>query len=141
VLFWLYFILSVWPHITPAYSGLRIAAPVTSLWITFAPLLMQQGESGLEHLVQAFNDDGPDAGWNYDDIQRAIDAAARAYYWITLPLAGIAGAAILAAYPTLANAIPLNTYSEAGGVFDLLITGFTSASGLWGIYTAPDLRR
>lgn len=136
VFFWLYFSFSIWPRITPAYSGLRIAAPVTSLWITFAPLLMQQGEFNLERLIQAFNDDGPDTGWPRDDIQRAIDTAARVYYWITLPLAAVAGATILAAYPTLAGAIPLNSYSRAGGVFDLAVTGFTSASGLWGVYTA-----
>lgn len=136
VLFWVYFSLSVWPHISPAYSGLRIAAPITSLWITFAPLLMQQGEFSLERLIGAFNDDGPDAGWNYDDIQRAIDTTSRAYYWITLPLATLAASAILAAYPALSAAIPLNTYSEVGGVFDLLFIGFVSASGVWGICVA-----
>lgn len=134
--FWIYFGLSVWPHISPAYSGLRIAAPITSLWITFAPLLMQQGEFSLDRLISAFNDDGSDAGWDYDDIQRAIDTASRAYYWITLPLAALAASAILAAYPALSAAIPLNVYSEAGGVFDLLVTGFVSASGVWGICVA-----
>jgi hypothetical protein len=141
VFFWIYFSLSVWPHISHAYSGLRIAAPFTSLWITFAPLLMQQGEFNLERLIKAFNDDGPAAGWNHDDIQQAIDTGSRAYYWITVPLAVMAAGAILAAYPALSSAIPLNTYSEAGGVFDLLITGFTSASGIWGIYTALSVIR
>lgn len=134
--FWIYFTGSVWPHITPAYSGLRIAAPITSLWITAGPLLMQQGEFGLERLISAFNRDGPDSGWNFHDIQHAIDKAARAYYWMTIPLGGLAAAAILAAYPTLAQAIPLNPYSRAGGIFDLLITGFVSASGTWAVYLA-----
>jgi hypothetical protein len=134
--FWIYFTASVWPRITPAYSGLRIAAPITSLWITFGPLLMQQGEFGLERLVSALNRDGPDSGWNFDDIQHAIDKAARAYYWVTIPLAVLAAAAILAAYPTLAQAIPLDPYSRAGGVFDLLVTGFVSASGIWAVYLA-----
>jgi hypothetical protein len=43
VFFWIYFSLSVWPHISKPYSGLRLAAPITSLWITFGPVLMQQG--------------------------------------------------------------------------------------------------
>jgi hypothetical protein len=136
VFFWIYFSLSAWPHISPGYSGLRIAAPITSLWITFGPLLMQQGEFALERLIKAFNDDGPDAGWNYGDIQHAIDAAGRVYYWAALPLAGMAAGAILAAYPTLSSAIPLNTYSRAGGAFDLLVTGFTAGSGIWAACTA-----
>jgi hypothetical protein len=141
VLFWVYFTVSVWPRITPAYSGLRIAAPISSLWITFGPLLMQQGEFSLERLIAALNRDGPGAGWNFGDIQHALDKAARLYWWITIPLAILAAAAILAAYPSLAAAIPLNAYSRAGGVFDLLITGFVSASGIWAIYTALSVIR
>jgi hypothetical protein len=136
VLFWVYFGLSVWPHISPAYSGLRIAAPITSLWITFGPLLMQQGEFALERLIKAFNDDGPDAGWNFNDIQQALDTGDRFYYWITVPLAVMAAGAILAAYPALSSAIPLNNYSRAGGAFDLLVTGFTAGSGIWAACTA-----
>ena len=135
-IFWIYFSASVWPHMSSAYSGLRIAAPITSLWITFGPLLMQQGEFALERLIQALNDDGPDAGWNFNDIQRAIDTAGRLYYWITVPLTILAAGAILAAYPALSAAIPLDTYSRAGGVFDLLVTGFAAGSGIWATSTA-----
>lgn len=95
---------------------------------------MQQGELGLERLLSAFNRDGPASGWNFDDIQRALDKAARAYYWTTIPLAALTAGAILTAYPTLAQAIPLNTYSKTGGVFDLVVTGFVSASGIWAVY-------
>jgi hypothetical protein len=136
IFFWIYFSLSVWPHISPAYSGLRVAAPITSLWITFGPLLMQQGEFTLERLIQALNDDGPDAGWNFTDIQRTISTAGRVYYWVTVPLAIMAAGAILAAYPALSAAIPLNSYSRPGGTFDLLITGFTAGSGIWAACTA-----
>jgi hypothetical protein len=132
--FWIYFTASVWPRITSAYSGLRIAAPITSLWITVGPLLMQQGELSLERLIAALNHDGSDGGWNFDDIQGAIDKAARAYYWVVIPLAVLASSAVLVAYPTLAQAVPLNPYSRAGGIFDFLVSGFVSASGIWAVY-------
>lgn len=131
---WLYFTLSVWPHLTPAYSGLRIAIPITYVWVAFGPLFMQQGEFSLERLITALNRDGPRAGWNFDAIQHAIDKAARGYYWISIPLALITAAAFLAAYPTLSAAIPLNPYTEAGGIFVLLVTGFVAASGIWAVY-------
>jgi hypothetical protein len=132
--FWLYFTVSVWPRITPVYEGLRIAGPVTSLWITFGPFLMRLGQFRLQRLISALNADGPEVGWDLNGIQRALDRARRSYYWVTLPLAVICGLAIGLAYPTLHAAIPLNPWSELGGIFDLLVTGFVSASGLWSIY-------
>jgi hypothetical protein len=141
VLFWIYFTVSVWPHLTAAYAGLRVAGPITSLWITFGPLLMQQGEFQLEHLVRELNADGPDAGWDFTGIQHALNRAGRMYSWITIPLTLVSGLAIGLAYPTLRAAIPLSRWSELGGIFDLLITGLTSASGIWAMYAAVSITR
>jgi hypothetical protein len=139
--FWVYYVFSLYPHISPVYAGLRVAAPITSLWITFGALLMQQGDFNLEKLIRAFNSDGPQAGWDFGDIQRSIGRARRIYYWVAVPLAIIPAVAIGFAYRTLSSAIPLNLYSEAGGIFDLLMTGFISASGIWGVYTALSVVR
>jgi hypothetical protein len=141
VFFWVYYIVSLYSHISPAYSGLRVAAPISSLWLIAGPLLIQQGEFNLGNLIAAFNDDGPQAGWNLADIQQAIGKGERAYYWVTVPLAVIPAVTIGLAYPTLSSAIPLDTYSKVGGIFDLLVTGYVSASGLWGVYMALSVVR
>jgi hypothetical protein len=72
---------------------------------------MQQGEFTLERLLKAFNQDGPGAGWNCSDIQRAIGTASRACCWTAIPLAVVAAGAILAACPP---AVLLRGIRDAG---------------------------
>lgn len=139
--FWIYFIFYVRPNIPHGYESLHWALPVSSLWITFAPPLMQQGEFNLERLIRAFNKDGPGAGWNFGDIQKAISTSDRAYYWFTVPMALGSALAIWLAYPTLSSVIPLNSFTKATGVFDLLAIGFVSGSGLWGVLMAVSIVR
>jgi hypothetical protein len=141
VFWWTYLLLAVWNHLPQRYIDLRVAMPISSLWVTFGPLLMQQGEFSLERLISAFNKDGPSAGWNFNDIQRSINSSDRAFYWFAWPVAIISGAAILTAYPALSTVIPLDPYTRFTGVFDLFVLGFVSGAGAWGVLMAISIVR
>lgn len=134
-LFWTWFLTDLHGAIPDSYSGLRLGAPLASLWITFGPLLMQQGEFNLERLLRTIRDDEPLECWDTGVIQRSIDRADRAYYWVVVP-SGLAAALSL---PLALNGMPPfvtesldQPWQPVAGMVVLLQVGFTSASGIWG---------
>lgn len=116
--------------------------PISSLWITFGPILMQQGEFNLERLLGAFNKVGEQDGWKFSDIQSPVDRADRIYYWVTIPMGVGAALALLVAFPDLSSIIALHSVPERiAGIFVVADIGFVSASGLWGVYMAISVVR
>lgn len=140
--FWVWFFAAVLPHIPAKFHGLVYAMPISSLWITFGPLLMQQGEFNLERLLSAFNKAGEQEGWKFSDIQSGIDRADRIYYWVTIPLGIGAAAALFFAFHALAPIIALHSVPErVVGLFVVADIGFVSASGIWGVFMAISVVR
>lgn len=131
--FWAWFLLQGRLDISDGYGSLVIAMPITSLWITLGPLLMQQGEFGLEKLISAFN--GPDVSdhWDTEAIQRTLKRFDRCYYWTTLPIAGAAVASVLIGGETIASIVRIDGFAAVlAGIIVIFSVGFTSASGIWG---------
>jgi disulfide bond formation protein DsbB len=137
LLFWAWYMLAVRHNIRSDYHYLSYTMPVSSLWIAFGPMLVQQWEFNLERLIATFNATGETDGWNLKDIQRSIDRADRTYYWFTLPLALAASLALLLAFPALASIITIRGFlAKLAGILVILAVGFTSASGIWGAVKA-----
>ena len=131
--FWVWFLLAVLPHIPNKFAGAKYAMPISSLWITFGPLLMQQGEFNLEKLLRALDKAGEQEGWKFADIQSAVNRADRIYYWFTVPMGIGAAAALFLAFPPLAPIIALHTPQESLSACLLWQSiGWVSASGIWG---------
>lgn len=140
--FWIWFFVAVLPHIPHKYHGLSYAMPISSLWITFGPILMQQGEFNLERLLKAFNKAGETEGWKFSNIQSGIDRADRIYYWVTIPLGLGAALSLFFAFHALAPIIALHSvWERLVGIFVVFDIGFVSASGIWGVFMAISVVR
>jgi hypothetical protein len=97
-------------------------------------MLMQQGELNLERLIAAFNRDGSSVGWNLADIQSALRRADRVFYVLTIPVGIAATIALWYAFPSLSPIIAVQTsFNKFCGLVTVLIVGFVSGSGIWGI--------
>lgn len=140
--FWFWFITDVLGHIPRRYSGVAFALPLSSLWITFGPILMQQGEFNLERLLCVFNSAGEKDGWSFSDIQSGIARAGRIYYWFTIPMGVGASLALALAFRPLTPIIALQTpLARLSGLLVLFAVGFVSASGILGVFMALSVVR
>jgi hypothetical protein len=88
--FWGWYLLKGRHGIRHDFHNLSFAMPVTSLWITFGPMLMQHGEFGLQKLVTSLNATASGGRWDLGAIQKAVDRADDLFYWITLPITAAA---------------------------------------------------
>ncbi|WP_327358009.1 hypothetical protein [Streptomyces sp. NBC_01304] len=136
-LFWFWFLTDVRHEIPEKLSDLHIAMPLAALWITLAPLLMQQSEYMERDIIEAFNREGPINGWAMADIQRKLHSADRLYYKLVTPLAISAPVALALSLPSLRSVISVDsTWKYVAGVVVIFQVGFTSATGLWGVIKA-----
>lgn len=142
VIFWAWFLLQGRHGIHDGYENLVFAMPISSLWITLGPILMQRGEFELEKLISALNEPEIDEEWDMQAIQRAILRADRIYYWITLPLAFAAVASVWWGAPAISSIVKINgVAAQLGGIIVICSVGFASASGMWGCYKALSIVR
>jgi hypothetical protein len=133
VAFWAWFLVQGRHGIRHGYHHLVFAMPVTSLWITLGPMLMQHGEFGLEKLVGALNAPAVSGHLGVRAIQRAIDRADRCYYWLTLPFAFAAVAAVWLGHATISSIVQIRgPVAQAAGIVVISSVGFATASGMWG---------
>jgi hypothetical protein len=140
--FWSWYLLQGRHGIHHDFHNLSFAMPVTSLWITFGPLLMQHGEFGLEKLVMSLNATASAGRWNLGAIQKAIDRADRLFYWITVPITAAAVASVWLGRATIASAVNITGWpAQIGGMVVILAVGFTTAAGMWGCFKALTITR
>lgn len=142
IVFWAWFLLQGQHDIRNGYHELIFAMPITALWITSGPLLMQRGEFGLERLLAALNETAAVGHWNLEAVQRAVDRADRYYYWTTLPITVMAVASVWLGSGTIASIVDISGIgARLGGIVVISSVGFATASGMWGCYKAVSIIR
>lgn len=115
------------------YQALKIAVPLSGIFVTFAPLVFQQGEFIYEKLLRAIADDDEAAGWDTAAIQQAIDRADRVYHWLTVPLAILVGGSVGYVMYQIRDIAPVGAPAGlVGEVLVLACLGHVTATGIWG---------
>jgi hypothetical protein len=142
VLFWVWYILEARHGIQADYSDLAFSMPVSSLWITFGPVFMQQWEYNVRRLVRALVATQEAGGWPLADLNEAIRRVDRRCYPMSVSFAFAASIALWVAYPNLAKIITIRGFVAAlGGVIVIFCVGFTSACGVWAAYKSLTIVR
>jgi hypothetical protein len=135
VIFWIWFLAAARHSMSHAYRGLEWAMPVSALWITFGPLLMQQWEYNLEHLSSVLAAADRAERWNLAAMRKAADRADRGYLRFVIPMTIAAPVALWWAYPSYQADLSIrSTLAKAGGLAAILFVGFVNANGMWGAY-------
>lgn len=142
VVFWTWYLLKGRHGIRHDFHNLSFAMPVTSLWITFGPILMQHGEFGVQKLVTSLNATASGGRWDLGTIQKAVDRADGLFYWITVPITTAAVASVWLGRSTIASAVDITGWpAQLGGMVVILAVGFTTAAGMWGCFKALTMTR
>lgn len=142
VVFWSWYLLEGRHGIRHDFHNLSFAMPVTSLWITLGPMLMQHGEFGLQKLVTSLNATASGGRWDLGAIQKAVDRADRLFYWITVPITAAAVASVWLGRATIGSAVDITgSPAQLGGMVVILAVGFTTAAGMWGCFKALTIAR
>lgn len=132
-LFWTWYASGGNDHIPADYDLLRVAVPLSGLFIFIGPLAFQQGEFVYERLLHSISEDGSEGGWDLASIQRKIDQLDRIYYHIAVPLAIAAAAAIGYVFYEIRDIAPVtSTSAKAGALVVLALIGFITATAVWG---------
>lgn len=135
IVFWVWFLAAARHSMSHAYRGLELAMPLSALWITFGPLLMQQWEYNVERLSRVLAATGDDDHWDLAAMRRAAQRADRGYLPFVLPMTIAAPIALWLAYPAYQADLSIHgTASKAGGLAVILCVGFVNANGMWGAY-------
>jgi hypothetical protein len=142
IVFWAWFLTAARHSMSHAYHGLEIAMPVSALWITFGPLLMQQWEYNVEHLSRVLISCRTTDMWNLPAMRHAAERADRGYLPFVLPMTIAAPVALWLAYPSYQADLSIRgPVSKAGGLAVILFVGFVNANGMWGAYKSVQLVR
>jgi hypothetical protein len=133
VLFWTWYANGGGDHIPADYRLLRVAAPLSGLFVLIGPLGFQQGEFVYERLLRSISEDGTEGGWDLFSVQQQIDRLDRIYYRVTVPLAIAAATAIGYVFNEIRDIAPLNsTFAKVGAVVVLAFVAFVTATAIWG---------
>jgi hypothetical protein len=133
VLYWTWLGTDGLHGIPEAYASMRWAAPLSGLFITVGPLLMQQGEFIYEDLLASLAKIGADAQWGQRFVQAQINRLDAIYYPFVIVLGTAMGAAIGYVFFSIGKIAPLTSPAErAGLVIVLMFVGPTAATGVWG---------
>lgn len=144
IVFWVWFLAAVRPSVAAshAYHALQYAMPVSALWITFGPLLMQQWEYNLEHLSRVLTASRTEDGWDLPAMNRAAARADRGYLPFVAPMTIAAPVALYLAYPAYQADLSIRgTASKAAGLVVIAFVGFVNANGIWGAYKTIQIVR
>lgn len=137
VLFWWWYGTTVVDHLAARPSTLQWAVPTAALWITLAPLLMQQGEFTLEKLLAGFSRYGAQAGWDLNAMQRRLDTWDAAYYYVVPPVGLAPMVALGLSFEPLGVLLPVHsTGQRIAGLVVIGTVGVCSVSGIWGVTKA-----
>lgn len=133
VLFWTWYASGGGDHIPADYRLLRIAAPLSGLFVLIGPLAFQQGEFVYERLLRSISEDGAEGGWDLFSVQQEIDQLDRIYYRVTVPLAVAVATTIGYVFNEIRDIAPLtSTFAKVGAVVVLAFVGFVTATAIWG---------
>jgi hypothetical protein len=133
VLYWSWYLGPGNDNIPADYQALEIAAPLSGILITFAPLVFQQGEFIYEKMLGAIAADDEAAGWDIAAIQRAIDRVDGVYHRLTLPLAALVGGSVGYVMYQIRDIAPIGAPAGlAGEAVVLACLGHVTATGIWG---------
>jgi len=142
IVFWAWFLAAARHSMSHAYRGLELAMPVSALWITFGPLLMQQWEFNLERLSRVLIASRTADLWDLTAMRRAAERADRGYLPFVLPMTIAAPIALWLAYPSYQADLSIRgPISKAGGLAVILFVGFVNANGMWGAYKSVQVVR
>lgn len=140
--FWVWYLAEGEHGIRPGYHKLIAAMPITSLWITLGPLMMHFGERSLTRLLGALNHTAEGSTWDLAPLQRTIDRADKHYYTVVAPITCAAIAAVCLGAGTIGSIVDISSLgARIGGMIVIAVTGFASATGMWGCYKALALVR
>lgn len=142
IVFWAWFLTAARHSMSHAYRGLEYAMPVSALWITFGPLLMQQWEYNLEKLSRVLIDARTEDLWAVGAMRRAAERTDRGYLPFVLPMTIAAPVALWLAYPSYQADLSIRgPVAKAGGLAVILFVGFVNANGMWGAYKSLQVVR
>ncbi|WP_261570936.1 hypothetical protein [Frankia gtarii] len=134
VLYWVWYLGQGRDGIPDDYHFLKIAAPLSGLWISLAPLVFQQGEFIYEELLDALSTDETEAGWDIPAIQSSIDRIDRHYALISRSLALPIAISVGYVLHGIRDIAPVDWPAGLLGESVILIfVGHISATGIWGI--------
>jgi hypothetical protein len=142
VIFWAWFLAAARHSMSHSYRGLEYAMPVSALWITFGPLLMQQWEYNFERLSHVLIGSSAADRWDIAAMRRACERADHGYLPFVLPMTIAAPVALWLAYPSYETDLSIRgPISKAGGLAVILFVGFVNANGMWGAYKSVQIVR
>jgi hypothetical protein len=115
------------------YASMRWAAPLSGLFITLGPWLMQQGEFIYEDLLRIITITGADAGYRIEFLRAKIGRLDAIYYRVIIPLGTAMAISIGYVFFSIGKIAPLpSTLDQVGAVVVLAFVGPAAASGVWG---------
>lgn len=142
IVFWIWFLAAARHSMSHAYRGLELAMPVSALWITFGPMLMQQWEYNLEHLSAVLVASETADKWDLAAMRRAVQRADRGYLGFVVPMTLAAPIALWFAYPSYQADLSIRgAVAKVGGIATILFVGFVNSNGMWGAYKSVTLVR
>ena len=142
IVFWTWFLAAARHSMSHSYRGLELAMPVSALWITFGPLLMQQWEYNLERLSRVLIASHAADQWDLAAMRRATERADRGYLPFVLPMTIAAPIALWLAYPSYQADLSIRgPVSKAGGLAVIAFVGFVNANGMWAAYKSVQVVR
>lgn len=142
IVFWIWFLAAARHSMSHAYRGLELAMPVSALWITFGPMLMQQWEYNFERLSAALIASRAEDRWDLAAMRQATDRADRGYLPFVVPMTVAAPVALWFAYPSFEADLSIRgAVSKVGGLAAILFVGFVNSNGMWGAYKSVALVR
>lgn len=135
IVFWVWFLAAARHSMSHAYRGLELAMPLSALWITFGPMLMQQWEYNLERLSTVLIASRTTDRWDLAAMHRAANRADRGYLPFIVPMTLAAPVALWFAYPSYQADLSIRSaVAKTGGLVTILFVGFVNSNGMWGAY-------